>query len=221
MALPQFLKQFFKGTPPAVSMMSAIMTGRSGTFSFSGKGKSMKLPDAVKEGYGNLVWVYRCVREKGKAVGSVPWVAVRKDRKGEPQPVPGHALEMLMNRPNPYFTRQDYFEAWSVYLDLTGNSYWEIVFVQKKPYHLFMLRPDWVTPKPHPTDYLEGYEFDPGAGAAKKIMLEPNEVLHFKYLDPLNEYVGMSPMAAASRVIETENSAINWKDRKSVCRERV
>lgn len=186
-------------------MNAAVYRGRS--VSQAGYG-TMSFKEAVDKGYKNLVWVHRCISATGNAVGSVPWKAYRKQTDGRLIWLPDHPLSNLIERPNKYYTRKEIMETWSVYLQLAGSSFFEVVFVNKKPFNLFPLRPDWIRPVPHPTDYISKYIYD--AGGNDKVDLLPEEVLHFKYLDPLDEYKGLSPLAAAARTISTEDSAIRW-----------
>jgi len=168
----------------------------------------MKYKEAVAEGYQSIVWIYRCIRKMGEALGSVPWSVVRIGPDGTKTPIPGHPLEKLLNQPNPYCDRREFFEGWITYLSLSGNDFIEIVYSGKLPVQMYHLRPDWMTPLPDPKLYISGYELRPDG--QKKVLLEPRDVMHFKYLDPLNEYRGMSPLTAAARTIQTENSIIGW-----------
>jgi HK97 family phage portal protein len=192
------------GDPSQAVAAYSLLFQRSGVGSFG----NMRYKDAVKHGYSSLVWVYRCIKKRGEAVGSVPWKVSKKGPEGELTPLPGHPLEQLLAKPNPYTDRKQFFEGWSTYLDLSGNSYMEVVYVQGKPKSLYSLRPDWMLPIPDPTLYLKGYELKPDG--QKKILLEPQDVIHFKYIDPLDEYVGMSPLTAASRTLQTENAIVSW-----------
>jgi HK97 family phage portal protein len=179
-----------------------------GRLSASGHATGLSFQEAVTRGYKNLVWVHRCVNAIGSAVGSVPWKAFRVQSDGKQTWLPGHQLERLLERPNKHYTRKEMMEAWAVYLSLSVNSYQEVVFVQGKPYELYVLRPDWMLPVPDAMLYVSGYKMDAGQGG--KAEFKPEEILHFKYLDPMNEFIGMSPLAAAARTIATEDAASKW-----------
>ncbi len=193
------LKSALSRTAPSLSLMFG---GRQ----YSG-GKELNFKDAVSKGYKGLVWVYRCVNAYGDAIGSVPWKAYRLV-DGHEVPVPGHDLEKLLNNPNKFTTRQEFMSTFCCYLLLHGNVYMEIVYVQGKPFQLFHIRPDFVTPRPDPMLYVKDYEVK--IGNKQPIYFAPNECIHFKLVDPLNEYVGMSPLTAASRTVELEDSAMKW-----------
>jgi len=206
------IQNFFgmKGSGPQalghVSLM--FQSGTSGGL-FGGKG-NFTYKQAVTEGYKQLVWVYRCNRSIGEAVASVPWKAYKKAADGTETPLPGHPLELLMEKPNPFYSRKEFFENWATNLGLAGECFWEIVYVGRPavPFQLFPLRPDWMTVKPHPTNYIDRYELDTGQG--KPIKYKPVNIIHMKYMDPLNEYRGQSPLTAAARTVQTENAAVKW-----------
>ena len=193
------LKTALSRTAPSLSLLF-------GNRQYSGN-NSLSYKDAVTKGYKGLVWVYRCINAYGDAIGSVPWKAYRLV-DGQEVPAPGHPLEKLINNPNKFTTRQEFMSAFCNYLFLHGNVYLEIVFVQGKPYQLFQIRPDFVAPRPDPIHYIKDYEVK--IGNKPPIYFEPKECIHFKLIDPLNEYVGMSPLTAASRTVELEDSAIQW-----------
>lgn len=211
MTLWQRLRLLMKGEPIARSAqkLSLLMGGARGANPWSAT-KGVTYREAVEGGYKGIVWVYRCVKIIGESVGSVPWKVYQMNPDGTTGKVlNGHPLEKLIKRPNPWTDRKQFFETWSASLDLSGNCYWEIVPVQGKPGQLFTIRPDWMSPIPDPVDYVKGYKFDPG-GNVKPEFFEPKDIIHFKFVDPLNEFVGMSPLTAAARTLETEHAAISW-----------
>jgi HK97 family phage portal protein len=195
------------GSPQALGPVSLMFQSGSSSGLFGGKG-DFTYKEAVTEGYKQLVWVYRCNRSIGEAVASVPWKAYKKANDGTETPLPGHPLEVLMEKPNPYYSRKEFFECWATTLGLAGESFWEVVYVAGVPFQLFPLRPDWMKIKPHPTNYIDRYELDTGQG--KPIKYKPVHIIHMKYVDPLNEYRGQSPLTAAARTVQTENSAVKW-----------
>lgn len=196
---------FFETKSQASSIGAAVFGNRS----TGGGGGTLSFREAVDKGYKNLIWVHRCISATGAAVGSVPWKAYKKQTSDSRYiHLPGHPFETLVESPNPYYTRKELMEAWTIYLQLAGESYFEVVFVQGKPYQLMCLRPDWMTPTPDPVNYIKDYKLD--AGGARKATFKPEEILRFKYLDPMNEYKGLSPLAAAARTISTEDSAVKW-----------
>jgi len=116
---------------------------------------------------------------------------------------PNHPLVRLLNNPNPFMSRG---QLWgTVVMDrcLAGNAYLLKARVQGGPIkgavtELWRLRPDRVKIIPHPTDFIEAYEYDTGK---EKIRFPASDVMHFKTRHPLNDYYGMPPlMVLASRI---------------------
>lgn len=121
--------------------------------------------------------------------------------------VPDHPLVTLLNNPNPYKSR---FEFWaSVLVDyyLAGN-----VFLLKArasaPFdkipnnvmELWRLRPDRVKIIPGNMaaggKFIEAYEYTAPGGQPQRF--PPEDIVHFKTRNPLDDYYGMPPLLAAS-----------------------
>lgn len=163
----------------------------------------------VREGYKKVVWVYACVREIATAVSSVPWLLYAYDGQGNAQEVGRHPLLDLLRRPNPFCSWQELVEGWATYLNLAGNAYIELAEQdgRGRPKELYLLRPDRVLVVPSREEYIAGYVYRIDE---QDIPLERDEVIHFKYLDPLDDWYGMSPLEAAARTVDTENEAVDW-----------
>ena len=173
---------------------------------------SLRYRDYVKEGYQSLIWVYRCVREIAEAISIVPWKVFRVADDGTRIPVTDHPLERLLKRPNDIMSGPAFFESWAIFFLLSGNSFVEIVRAGADnnvgpPLELFPLRPDYMKVVPDPDTYISGYILDV---QGVKVPYRPDEVIHWKLMNPLNDHIGMSPMMAGARIVDTENSAIGW-----------
>lgn len=196
-----------KASEEMATTISAYVGGQSQFGAVAVPG--LTLQKAMREGYKNSVWVHRCITEIGQAVGSVPW-RVYSEKGTTLKALPGHDLEKLLERPNPYCTRKEHMDAWACYLSLAGKSYWEIVLAGGKPKHLYTVRPDWLKPIPDKVTFISGYEFKPPGQTGKPQVLQPEEILSFSYIDPEDPYGGLSPLQAAWRTIETESAAVTW-----------
>ena len=197
----------FKQDPRAAAAIGAFFS-RSGA-AYSGSAR-LDYRAASQDGYKRLTWVFRCIKALGEAAGSVPWHSYVRESDGTIKPLDdSYPLTRLIEQPNPRESRKEFLDKWMIHLSLSGNDYWEIVFVKNVPYQLYSIRPDWMTPIPDKLVYLKGYDLDTKS-SGKPIHFDPQEILHFKYIDPTNEYVGMSPLQAAASTMQTENSAIGW-----------
>ena len=196
-----------------ISWLRGLATKSSQGYGFLSTGKAtptwatFEYKDYVREGYQSLVWVYRCVREIAEAISSVPWVVKERDSNGNERVIEGHPLTQLLKQPNPIMTGGDLFEAWSIFLSLSGNSFFELVKSGNTLLEIYPLRPDYMKIVPDAVDFVSKYIFEV---EGKKIPYDPSEIIHWKYLDPLNAHRGMSPFLAGATIIDTENEAIRW-----------
>lgn len=98
------------------------------------------------------------------------------------------------------------FETWeltSSMLDLTGNAYW---YVERDgmgtPSKMFLLRSQWVRIIPDAKTFVAGYRY--GVDQMKdSVLFSPDEVIHFKYPNPLDPWYGFGPTQAAAYAIES------------------
>jgi len=62
---------------------------------------------------------------------------------------------------------------------------------------------------PSAENFVEGYIYRvPGSG--KEITFDADEIIHFKYPNPLNPYRGLSPVKAAEIAIASDREAAKW-----------
>ena len=165
--------------------------------------------NAIENGLKASVWVYRCINKRAKAVASIPWYV--EERVGDTwQRVPNHPIEVLLTEPNPFMTGQKLMEYLVNHLDLSGNALWKIVKARGVPVEFWTIVPDTnvIRPVPHRNTFLSHYEYqiDPG----NILRIEPNDIIHFKTVDPANYYWGLSPIQVAAKVIDTDIESVNW-----------
>ena len=115
-----------------------------------------------------------------------------------------HPLIDLLQNVNDQENQFEAMELTSIMLDLTGDAYW---FVERGklglPEKLFVLRSQWVTIVPDMENFIG--EFLYGAeGSYNALHLKPNEVIHFKYPNPIDPWYGMGPVQSAAYTIESQ-----------------
>jgi len=163
---------------------------------------------AVKEGVKSTVWVYACVNKIASAVASVPVMVVDSSTE---EPLESHPLQLLLDKPNAFWSRQDFFEWLTQHLLLSGNGYIAkngvMIGSNMVVAELWLLPPDQMAPVPDRTEYISHYvrRVD---GQEKVIPAE--EIAQLMLSDPSNPYLGMSPMMAAARTVDTEVEAVTW-----------
>ena len=158
----------------------------------------------AQEGYKENAIVYRCVNEIANGAASIPFCVYQGDIKLE-----AHPLISLLARPNPLQAGVEYFQSLYSYLLLSGNSYALQSDVNGVPRELHILRPDRIEIEPSSTAIPKSYKYKLGQEVVKTYPADPvtgaAEVKHFKLWNPLDDYQGLSPLAAAALSIDQNN----------------
>jgi HK97 family phage portal protein len=156
----------------------------------------------VREGFANNAIAYRCVKMIAEAASSVPLLLYKSD-----QELTDHPLLTLLRHPNPAQSGLGLFENIISFLLVAGNSYIEISSLDGTPRELVSLRPDRVKVVAGSNGWPEAFDYSVYGASVR---LPADTVLHIKLFNPLDDYYGQSPLEAASRSIDTHNSASAW-----------
>ena len=118
-----------------------------------------------------------------------------------------HPLLDLLQNVNEQENSFEIKELTSVMLDLTGNAFW---MVEKDkmgvPSKFFVLRSQWVRIIPDREKFIKGYwyGYNNAWGTDTRLELPPENVIHFKYPNPMDPWYGMGPVQAAAYAIESQ-----------------
>ena len=158
----------------------------------------------AKEGYQENAIVYRCVNEIANGAASIPFKVYQGDVE-----LDSHPLISLLERPNPMQASVEYFQALYSLLLLSGNSYALSSGVNQVPTELYLLRPDRVEIEPSETAVPKSYKYKLNNQVVAKYEADPvtgqSEVKHFKLWNPLDDYLGLSPLMAAAVDLDQHN----------------
>lgn len=153
-------------------------------------------------------WVYDCVTKIAAEFAAVNLKLYAMDTKGNIEEVDTHPALDLLDRVNPFMTFYDLKDLTITNLELTGNAYWWLVknkagvIVQIYPW----LRPDRMTPIPSVKDFIEKYRYvQPGVN--DPVDFKTSEIIHFKYVNPLDPYSGRSPVSSVGMSIAVDEYA--------------
>ena len=160
--------------------------------------------DYAKEGYQENAIVYRCVNEIANGAASVPMKVFQGDIE-----LDNHPLITLLKRPNPTQAGIEYFQSLYSYLLLAGNSYALASAVNQVPTEMYLLRPDRIEIKPSETSIPKSYCYKLNGQVAAEYEADPvtgqSEIKHFKMWNPLDDYLGCSPLKAAAVDLDQHN----------------
>lgn len=194
--------------PRVPARLSQLISGRSGMTS-------------QMEAYGSVSTLFSIVRTICVATSRVEWHLYRKQvdgRRNTPGPEPDrdrvevtrHAAVDLWNQPNPYMTGKYFRHAVQQHKELVGES--TVIVVRSPlsplPLELWPVRPDRMTPIPHPTEFLAGWIYTGPNG--EKVPLGVDDVIQDKYPNPLDPYRGLGPVQAALVDIDSARYSAEW-----------
>ena len=176
----------------------------SGGSMFSGHSRKDNFKSYATEGYQQNAIVYRCVNEIANGAAAIPFKVYQGDIELEQ-----HPLISLLNRPNPTQAGVEYFQGLYSFLLLSGNSYALASMVGSMPTELYLLRPDRIEIEPSETSVPKSYKYKLNNEVVARYDADPltgmSEVKHFKMWNPLDDYLGLSPLMAAAVDLDQHN----------------
>lgn len=115
----------------------------------------------------------------------------------------------LLNHVNPFWTQRRLFRMDELSLCLWGQSFWAIEKDEfGNPKEIWWLKPSRVRVVPDSKGYIRGYIYEPANGGPP-IGFFPDEVVWFRYPNPLDEFSPLSPLVAAQRSAETGSAMLD------------
>jgi HK97 family phage portal protein len=208
------LSDISDGTYTDSSGVSWAVSDSAGVF--AGKKKDrLTLQQATDDGYKASTWVYICVSRLMAAISSVPWLVEKEVSPGKWEPAPEHSFNALLQKPNDFIGWQRFAETFTAHKFLAGNALiHKSVDSQGEVMGLFILRPDYITPKLDDKHYLKYYEYNLNAGkrGAKKdpVRFKREKIIHLMLTDPVDPTWGMSPLIPGGRVVDTDIAATEY-----------
>lgn len=163
------------------------------------------------EQYGKSLYVTACISKIAEKVASVELEAFKVlNSRGDTKQMEVSPVLDLLYKPNEFQTKTEFWETMIINLKCTGDAYLlKLRNKGGKVVELWNLRPDLVKINSDTTNFVSNYEFSKQDGSTVKFDRE--DVIHIKYPHPLSQYYGLSPIASASRRIQTEDYATTYQ----------
>jgi HK97 family phage portal protein len=146
--------------------------------------------------YMTASWVQIAVRAVAQTAATIDF-EVRKIGPGErTASIDNHPFEVLLRHPNPWYSRHELLEATFAYRLITGNAYWYLNRPSEDvaPAEIWVIPPHLIYPIVTGGEYVSGYQFVSPDGM--ELVIPPWQVVHFKNFNPLDPFVGCSPLEA-------------------------
>lgn len=153
---------------------------------------------AEMNSYGSVGTLFSVVSTLANATAQVEWKLYRKSKTGKKEDreqVTSHLALSLWNKPNEFYTQQEFIEGFQQHVDLVGEGWWIVNYSPQFgniPVDMWFVRPDRMTPIKSATEFIIGYEYTGPNG--EKIHLDKKEVIFLRMPNPLDPYRGMGPV---------------------------
>ncbi len=197
--------------PPIERKFSGVMVGMG-----PAKWTQHSFRKLAYEGFETNPVVYACVTKLAKALSSVDLHLYDYTRQGDLRQIPRHDVLDLINRPNTMWSGRQFLEKLATQYLIGGNCY--LLGNNgdtKPPSELWLLPPEYVTVDAFRGRMLpEGYTYRPGS--ADPVTYPVNQVTgrsavcHLRTVNPLNEWYGLPPLAAAAHGVDIFNAGQTW-----------
>lgn len=157
--------------------------------------------------YSTSAAVYACIKLRADTL-SRPILKLYRTKDGQAKELIDHPLRKLIDRMNPFWTRAQMWRQIETDLLWHGNAFMGLETLGgKAPTEIWRMRPDWMRVVPDRQHYIKGYLYQvDGVDYSWK----PEEVIHFRYANPLNEYWGLSPLTSARYAAELGIDAVRF-----------
>lgn len=165
-------------------------------------------PTEYGEYYATSVPVYAAIKLRADALNRAPAVVYRTNSAGERTAVgPAHPAQQLLDRVNRWYSRADLWRATEIYLNLWGSVFWAIERDEEGRREIWPLRPDRLTIVPDKKKHIRGFVYN---GRSGQVAYTPEEMVWFRYFNPLEEYAGLSPIAPARLAVDMGKDGLRF-----------
>lgn len=154
------------------------------------------------------VGVYACLKVRANNLRSLPIRLYKVNARGEKTPVEKGKLFDLLKKVNPFWTFGRLIDMTELALGSWGQAFWVLERGPRgrnTPSEIWWARPDNMKVVPDESGYLRGFLYEANG---EVIPLLPGEVVWFRYGNPMDEFSGLAPLAAARLSIDTGIKAL-------------
>lgn len=162
---------------------------------------------AINEGFKGNSYVFACIQKLMDASSSVPLKAQKEVEPEIWEDDPNSALQGLIDEPNPFQTWHTLSELFTSHLYLGGNAYLSKVKANNITVELSILPPDKVQVYAGRDVLVQKYVYHRGD---KDITILPEDMIHLMFPDPGSLFLGVSPLQAGARIVDTDIEATKW-----------
>lgn len=216
----KWLPSFLQPRPALPLLLKSNPLGAAFLVTYPAQFNSRDYRAFSEEGYKKNAILHRCVNILSKGVASIKidvfQHTVNNGKSGRKKVTDLHPLKRLIEKPNPMMGGSRFLEYLTAYFLIAGNAYIipnNVKTPLKQPTELWLGRPDYFKVFPGTKGFPTRYEY----AANGTTLTYPVDqlsgrapLLHMKSFNPLDEFVGISRLSAASEATDVNNSVNHW-----------
>jgi HK97 family phage portal protein len=170
----------------------------------------------VPEEYGDYLAtsadIYAAAQLRARLVSSVR-IRLFKGSDENKREQPTSPAAQLLRFVNPHWTEARLARMDELSMCLWGESYWAIEKdAAGQPKEIWWLKPSRVKPVPDENDYIVRYLYESNVNG-QVLRFNADEIVWFRYPNPLDEFSAMSPVAAARLAADTGSAMMKSNQR--------
>jgi len=179
------------------------------------KGMAREANAYIREGFAENSVVFSSVSKVSGAIASVKPLLKRRLNGSADEIINKHPVLSLLERPNRLQTYRKFVESTFGFYGLTGNAFIQGVGPSPKraPTELYNLNPTSMRVIPGKLGIPAAYEFQ-NANVERRFEVDAvngnSAILHLKTFNPMDHWLGLSPISAAAMSVDQHNSANRW-----------
>ncbi len=170
-------------------------------------------PDRSQEGYlraySEIGWWHAVLFRIALGLSEVKWTLFDVTNRDKPKQIYKHPILDLLRLVNPFQTSNEFIALDSIYTESIGETFWALNFnALNEPAEIVLPYPHKMSVVPAKEfPFVKGYVYGYGNEA---IPFDINEIIHFKYPNPLNQYRGLGSAQAIGVELDSEQYSSQW-----------
>lgn len=145
--------------------------------------------------------IYSAVSLRARLMSTLPFKLYDGYDADKQEVTSGPAWDLFRNV-NPFWTFRRLIRMDELSMGLWGESFWAVEKKRGRPVEIWWLKPSHVRVVPDERNYIKGFIYEPVTGG-DPIPFTPDEIVWFRYPNPIDEFQALSPMGAARQAADT------------------
>lgn len=163
----------------------------------------LNLDSKVSNPYKQNVWIYASIQAIARNLSQLPFrLLTKSDDEVKEGPI-----WRAFHDVNPLMSRFQLWEATVVFLETEGNCFWWVQDGKSKNPYIWTWNPaTFKVARKSEQGIPETWERKVSRG--RRVIYQAEEIVHFKYFNPEDSIIGMSPMKVLAKTTETDWQAV-------------